>query len=284
MKKPKRTIRTINSFIITDWLWIGLLFLTGITGLRKSFSVSSLKQEENQIHHLKTELKSGNLTGSQRNTPSMPLQILGPAHKAVFISNSSDRQQVSLRWQFLPKDLRPQLEIKRFDSPEFPIYPILNASGAILNLPDGHYIWKVRSINKDNQLSDWSSPREFTIQENVRDAIPVLVSVEVNSEKQNKEQHFFQESEITKMKEISKEKVRRLAHVQLESKRLKLIAKKRKWMKYSYLKEKLHHQNLIRNKYHPITTAAKETLCQIMTEIQPTPSEHMHKFCHKTEK
>jgi hypothetical protein len=44
-----------------------------------------------------------------------------------------------------------------------------------MSLPDGSYTWKVRMLDAQGNHSEWSTERQFSVQENIRDASPVLL-------------------------------------------------------------------------------------------------------------
>jgi hypothetical protein len=97
-------------------------------------------------------------------TPITP-EIYGPLDKARFFSGLDEREEIALHWAVLPRELRPEVQIHRFDDPEFKISPDVFFSGAIVNIPDGTYGWKVRSVNSQGKSSPWSTHRTFVIQE-----------------------------------------------------------------------------------------------------------------------
>jgi len=126
---------------------------------------------------LKSDKASINPELSERNSnpaPEVP-HLLGPTHGAHFTSSANEREKVTLRWSPLPAGLSPELEVHRLDDPEYKTHPELLISGASVDLPDGKYTWRLRTINEEGHHSEWSPYYNFTIQERVPEAGPVAL-------------------------------------------------------------------------------------------------------------
>ncbi len=133
----------------------------------------SVMQNGAKLELVTEELSNDSLDISNKKTmtPFIP-DILGPTQGARFISDINEKEEVILRWKQIPSDLTSEVEVRRFDDPDFKASPQVMRSGATVSLPDGTYNWKIRTTNTNNQRSEWSPTHEFTIQESTRGSIP----------------------------------------------------------------------------------------------------------------
>jgi hypothetical protein len=101
---------------------------------------------------------------AEADPPPVP-EIFGPASDAEFISSTSEKEKIILRWKKATPDLEPQLEFHRIDDPGFTVHPDMLIAAASLDLPDGKYTWRLRYVGKEGHASEWSPYYRFSIQE-----------------------------------------------------------------------------------------------------------------------
>lgn len=188
--------------------------------------------------------------------PIVP-QITAPLHGARFISKTKEREEIALRWKPLPPGMVPEIELRRFDDPEFRTAPITTQRGGTVTLPDGNYTWKVRSVDSKGNVSEWSPAYNFSVQENVKGNIPVAL---LESIKQEKQEH---EIEVRKQREVERQKVeedlKRQAQ-QRELARLHELAKVRELKKEAELariREETSLRKMIQKQYAHVVDAAR---------------------------
>lgn len=124
------------------------------------------------------EYSKRNETEYKREVKTIPLTpiILSPLSGSHYLSTTTEPLEVALHWRKLPLGLAPEIELSRLDDPDFETTPLTTRNGALLQLPDGQYRWKVRTLSADNQKSEWSPVYQFSIQEymrGIRSVIPI---------------------------------------------------------------------------------------------------------------
>ncbi|MGZ3698164.1 MAG: hypothetical protein ACXWP5_08515, partial [Bdellovibrionota bacterium] len=110
---------------------------------------------------------SAALAPPRRTPAAITPQILGPVHKAKFVASKKQPLPVAIRWSPLPEGLKPEVELTRFDDPEFRTPLTVTTLGASVDLPLGAYSFRVRTSNDDGKTSEWSPRYEFSLHEHI---------------------------------------------------------------------------------------------------------------------
>jgi hypothetical protein len=119
--------------------------------------------------------------------PFVP-HISSPTQGAHFFSNSNDKEKVTLTWEPLPDSLQPEVEVRRLGDNHYRPSHEDTASGSRLNLTDGTYQWRVRTVNSEGKTSAWSALQTFKIQESIRNAVPIGLTHSPQEEKEEEEE------------------------------------------------------------------------------------------------
>lgn len=159
-----------------------MIFL--VPGQSVAFSqIESRLIQKNDLHLRAKKPVLGEIH-SQHVHPFVP-HILSPTSGARFFSNSNDKEKVTLTWDPLPESLKAEVEVRRLGDQSYRPAHEDTASGSLLNLTDGTYQWRVRSIDSEGKKSEWSSYQTFIVQESIRDSTPLSLDEESHDDSFN---------------------------------------------------------------------------------------------------
>jgi hypothetical protein len=184
-------------------------------------------------------------------------EILSPLNEARYISNVNEREEISLKWKTIPSQLRPDIQLRRLDDPDFRPHIEPRSSGLVLSLPDGHYSWRVRTVDAKGRKSEWTPFRSFSVQENVRGATPVAVLESRKMEELNEKKLLENRTEQLKERERKVQRTLAQEHSTRRQKTLELQAKYTHAESQADQIEQEGRDKWKKKKYEPIALAAR---------------------------
>jgi hypothetical protein len=145
-----------------------------------------LSQDDAPLEKEAYECDQGTCT-PQQHSPSIwlppspqeenqPLVLKGPYPNARFISTTSMPIWVAIEVNKIPLGSRLELEMIRWDDPEFEPQTVPSRHGLLVPLRNGNYRYRLRLKHQEEGHSDWTPERQLSIQDyhyGARSAMPL---------------------------------------------------------------------------------------------------------------